>query len=116
MPLDIWSNTEKPEEVFEYVTSVDELPGAPLVYSLAQNYPNPFNPSTLIRFSIPEAGLVNIKVFNLLGEEVATLINSELSSGNYEVNFNGAKLSSGIYFYTITTNNFVDTKKMIMMK
>jgi len=60
--------------------------------------------------------LVSIKVFNLLGEEIATLVNGEFSTGNYEVSFNGANLSSGIYFYTITTDNFVATKKMMMIK
>ena len=114
MPLDVWSNSEKPEE--QSPTSVEELPGTPVEFTLEQNYPNPFNPSTLIRFSIPEQGLVSLKVFNLLGEEIATLINGELSGGNYEVNFNGSKLSSGIYFYTITTENFVATKKMMMIK
>jgi hypothetical protein len=114
-PLDIWSNSEKPEEAGP-LTSVEEIPGTPIEYALEQNYPNPFNPSTLIRFSIPEQGLVNIKVFNLLGEEIATLLNGELSRGNYEVNFDGAKLSSGVYFYTITANNFVATKKMMLIK
>jgi hypothetical protein len=115
-PQDVWTPTgQKPEE--NPPTSVEEIPGViPNAYSLEQNYPNPFNPATLIRFSIPEQGLVSIKVFNLLGEEVATLVNGELSTGNYEVSFNGAKLSSGIYFYTITTDNFVATKKMILMK
>jgi len=114
-PLDIWSNSPKPEEVGP-LTSVEEIPGTPIAYSLEQNYPNPFNPATLIRFSIPEQGLVTLKVYNLLGETVATLVNNELSSGKYEVSFNGAKLSSGIYFYTITTDNFIATKKMILMK
>lgn len=113
-PLDIWSNSEKPEE--STPTSIEELPGTPVQFTLDQNYPNPFNPATLIRFSIPEQGLVNIVVFNLLGEEVATLVNSELKTGNYEVKFDGSKLSSGIYFYRISTDNFVATKKMMMIK
>ncbi len=114
MPLDVWSNSEKPEE--DYPTSVREIQGIPQTYSLEQNYPNPFNPSTTIRFSVPELGLVTLKVFNLLGEEVATLINGELTNGTYEVDFRGSNFSSGIYFYTITANNYFDTKKMILLK
>jgi len=117
MPLDVWSNSEKPEEEKpDGWTSVREIQGIPNIYSLEQNYPNPFNPSTTIRFSIPEQGLVTLKVFNLLGEEVATLLNSELTNGTYEVDFKGANFSSGIYFYTITATNYVATKKMILLK
>ncbi|MCH7972520.1 MAG: T9SS type A sorting domain-containing protein [Bacteroidetes bacterium] len=117
MPLDIWSNSPKPEELEPVIiTSVKEIAGIPNVYSLEQNYPNPFNPATLIRFSIPEQGLVTLKVFNLLGEEIATLLNSELTNGTYEVDFNGANYSSGIYFYTIKANNYFATKKMILLK
>lgn len=117
MPLDIWSNSPKPEELEPVIiTSVKEIAGIPNVYSLEQNYPNPFNPATLIRFSIPEQGLVTLKVFNLLGEEIATLVNSELTNGTYEVDFNGANFGSGIYFYTITANNYIATKKMILLK
>jgi hypothetical protein len=115
MPLDIWSNSPKPEEG-DPLTSVEELPGAPQSYSLGQNYPNPFNPSTKIRFTIPEQGLVTLRVYNLLGEEIATLLNTEMSGGIYEVDFDGAKISSGIYFYTITANNFISTKKMLLLK
>lgn len=88
----------------------------PAVYELSQNYPNPFNPSTTIRYSIPEAGLVTVKVFNLLGQEVATLVNTQQATGAYEVNFDASLLSSGIYFYSIEVNNFTATKKMILMK
>ena len=116
MPLDVWSNSPKPEEDGPLITSVRDLPGNPNVYSLDQNYPNPFNPSTMIRFSIADAGFVTVKVYNLLGEAVATLINSELTSGSHEVDFNAANYSSGIYFYTITANNYVATKKMILLK
>ncbi len=115
MPQDIWTNGEKPEEEGP-VSSVKEIPGIPNIYSLEQNYPNPFNPATMIRFSIPEQGLVTLKVYNLLGEEIATLLNSELKNGTYEVDFNAGNYSSGIYFYTITANNYIATKKMILMK
>ena len=88
----------------------------PMTYNLAQNYPNPFNPSTKIKFSIPEAGIVTLKVFNLLGEEVATLLNSEKTAGNYEATFDASNLSSGIYFYKLEAQNFTSTKKMLLLK
>jgi Secretion system C-terminal sorting domain len=117
MPLDVWSNSEKPEETGpEGWVSVKEIPGNPQTYSLEQNFPNPFNPSTKIRFSIPEQGLVTLKVFNLLGEEIATLINTEMTVGSYEADFRGTEISSGIYFYTLTADNFISTKKMILLK
>ena len=95
---------------------IKEISGNPNVYSLNQNYPNPFNPATMVRFSIAEQGLVTLNVYNLLGEKVATLVNNELASGSYEVDFNAANYSSGIYFYTITANNYFATKKMILLK
>ncbi len=118
MPLDVWSNSPQPEEdhPMGWIDNVQEIPGNPQTYSLEQNFPNPFNPSTTIRFSVPEQGLVTLKVFNLLGEEVATLINSELTNGNYEVDFKATNFSSGIYFYTLTADNFISTKKMILLK
>jgi len=88
----------------------------PMTYDLAQNYPNPFNPSTKIKFSIPEAGIVTLKVFNLLGEEVATLLNAEKTAGNYEATFDASNLSSGIYFYKLEAQNFTSTKKMLLLK
>ncbi len=115
MPLDVWSNSPKPEEDGP-VTSIRELPNAPMVYSLGQNYPNPFNPSTKIRFSVADPGLVTLKVYNLLGQEVATLLNNEIKSGSYEVDFDAANYSSGVYFYTITANSYTATKKMILIK
>lgn len=115
VPLDVWSNTEKPEEVGP-LSTVEELPGTPGKFALEQNYPNPFNPSTMIQFSIPQAGLVSISVFNLLGEKVATIVNTELPSGNYQYSFNGSNLSSGVYFYSITANNYSATKKMLLIK
>jgi len=88
----------------------------PAQYELEQNYPNPFNPSTTIRFTVPEAGLVTLKVYNLLGQEVITLLNEEQTSGVYEVTFDAAQLPSGIYFYSINAGDFVATKKMILLK
>jgi ligand-binding sensor domain-containing protein len=92
-------------------------------FVLEQNYPNPFNPSTNIRYSIPvethrDASLqmVTLKVYDVLGKEVAILVNEEQSAGNYEVNFDASKLSSGVYFYTLTTDNFKQSKKMILLK
>jgi len=85
-------------------------------YALSQNYPNPFNPSTKINYSVGEPGFVQLKVYNVLGVEVATLINEQKIAGNYSANFNATKLSSGVYFYTITVNDFTQTRKMILEK
>ena len=88
----------------------------PLEYSLEQNYPNPFNPSTTIKYSIAEDGFVKLAVYNLLGEEVSTLVNTTQKAGRYEVNFNASQLSSGVYVYRIETVNFTASKKLILMK
>ena len=88
----------------------------PLVYSLEQNYPNPFNPSTTIKYSLSEDGFVKLSVYNLLGEEVTTLVNNEQKSGRYEVNFDASKLASGIYMYRLESNNFLSIKKLILLK
>jgi hypothetical protein len=84
--------------------------------NLDQNYPNPFNPSTKIRFSIPSNEFVTLKVYNVLGSEIVTLINDELNAGSFEVDFNASALNSGVYFYTMRTNKFTETRKMILMK
>ncbi len=96
------------------VERIDNL--LPSDYQLEQNYPNPFNPSTKIRYSIPEHSSVTLKVFNLLGEEIETLVNTEQSAGVYEATFDASNLSSGIYFYTLQTDNFSSSKKMILIK
>lgn len=85
-------------------------------YSLAQNYPNPFNPSTLIKFALPKSGKVTIKVYNSIGKEVATLVDSYKESGNYEVTFDAASLASGVYFYKMTAGEFTQTRKLLLMK
>ena len=85
-------------------------------FDLYNNYPNPFNPSTRIRFAVPEISNVKIEVYNLTGEKVTTLINEVKSAGYYEVNFNAVNIASGIYFYRIQAGDFVETKKMILLK
>lgn len=85
-------------------------------FELNQNYPNPFNPSTSIKFSVAERSNVTLKVFDMLGREVATLVNSAKEAGSYEVNFDASDLSSGLYVYTLNTGNFTSTKKMMLMK
>jgi hypothetical protein len=85
-------------------------------YKLEQNFPNPFNPSTEIMFSIASDEFVTLKVFNILGSEIVTLVNDDLNAGSYVVDFNGEGLTSGIYLYSISTNNFKSTRKMILTK
>jgi len=88
----------------------------PSEFVLYQNYPNPFNPLTTIRYEIPQTGFVTIRVYDILGREVAALVNEEKPAGSYEVIFNASQLSSGVYFYRIKTEEFVQTKKLILMK
>ena len=100
----------------------------PLSFVLEQNHPNPFNPSTKIKYSIHQSSNVVIRVFDVLGDEVATLVNEELSAGEYEVEFKSHSgegrnlpagrqgLTSGVYFYQLKTNNFIQTKKMLLLK
>jgi hypothetical protein len=89
---------------------------APVEYALEQNYPNPFNPVTTIKYNLPSKNLVTIKVYNLLGEELKTLVNEEKEAGSYEVEFNAVSLVSGIYFYSIKAGDFTAVKKMILLK
>ncbi|MFA6598842.1 MAG: choice-of-anchor J domain-containing protein, partial [Ignavibacteriaceae bacterium] len=88
----------------------------PTEYVLTQNYPNPFNPTTKISYSIPSNSNVTIKIFDALGRIVATLVNEEKTAGKYTVEFNGSNLSSGVYFYRLKAENFVDTKKLMLLK
>jgi hypothetical protein len=100
------------------VTSVDDpvLEIIPTTFSLEQNYPNPFNPSTTIEFNTAKKSFVALTVFNVMGQIVAKLINEELQKGNYRFHFDASKLSSGIYFYNLTADNFSKTHKMILLK
>ncbi len=85
-------------------------------FKLSQNYPNPFNPKTKISYSIPQTNFVIIKVYDLIGKEIATLVNEQKTIGNYEVEFDGSNLSSGIYFYKMQAGDFTDTKKLVLIK
>ena len=101
---------------FEYSDIVEIYADNPAKYSLDQNYPNPFNPNTKIEFTIPKAGKVSLKVYDIMGKKVKTLINKKMPSGSYKINFDGKALPSGVYFYTITANDFTDSKKMLLLK
>ena len=85
-------------------------------YDLSQNYPNPFNPTTNIKFTIPKSGHVSLKVFDIMGREMVSLINENLETGEYEVSLNGSNLNSGVYFYQLKAGNFVSTRRMMLIK
>ncbi len=86
------------------------------VYALFQNYPNPFNPSTTIEFDLPSKSLVSLKIFNILGEVVITLMNQELTAGKYRFNWDSRQAASGTYFYRLETGNYLETRKMILLR
>ena len=88
----------------------------PLTYKLSQNYPNPFNPTTKINFSIPKDGKVVLKIYDVSGKEVYTLVNEFKQAGNYNAIFNGSNLSSGVYFYRLNAGDFVESRRMILLK
>ena len=88
----------------------------PKEYVLKQNFPNPFNPTTVISYSLPEQKKVSIDIYNILGEKVVELVNKTQNAGNYKVNFNAGNLTSGTYIYRIKAGNFVQAKKMILIK
>lgn len=113
--LDGWVNF-RPDTV-DYSVGISQISSnVPERFSLSQNYPNPFNPSTKIAFNVPVKGYVTLKVYDALGQEVATLVNQNLSVGEYAYEFNASVLSSGIYFYTLKGENFIETKKMMLIK
>lgn len=101
---------------FEYSSTVLVENSLPSSFELSQNYPNPFNPSTVISYQVPSESKVTLKIFNLLGNEVSTLVNEVKPAGRYDVKFNASNLTSGIYFYTISTGNYNSTKKMTLIK
>ena len=100
-----------------YPSSVEgEITFSPCKYLLHQNYPNPFNPTTTIQFQIPELSFVTLKVYDVLGNEVAILVNGEKSAGSYVVEFDGSELSTGIYYYQLKSSGFIQTRKMLLLR
>jgi hypothetical protein len=102
---------------YTHLDAVEDITsGIPESYKLSQNYPNPFNPTTNIEFSLPKSGNVTLKVFNILGQEVAVLVNGNMSAGTYKVDFDASKLSSGLYIYQVEAGSFTSSKKMMLLK
>jgi hypothetical protein len=98
------------------IDGVEQIEGLPVSYQLEQNFPNPFNPTTVINYTIPKAGNVSLKVYNVIGQEVATLFNGYQEASKYQVSFNASNLASGIYIYTINAGSFTQSKKMMLIK
>jgi hypothetical protein len=116
----IWVESSSSEYLLKHhlgqgVTSVEANP-KPISFKLEQNYPNPFNPSTTIQYSLPTEGLVTLEVFDMLGKRVSTLVNQEQSSGPHQAQWNAQSISSGIYFYRLTYNTTIITKKMLFIR
>jgi hypothetical protein len=104
-------------KVDQYLTGLRQLEDViSQTLSLSQNYPNPFNPSTTIEFDLPKTSEVSLKVFNILGEEVTTLVSDMLSVGSYSYEWDASSLASGVYLYRLEAEGFVETRKMILMK
>jgi endonuclease/exonuclease/phosphatase family metal-dependent hydrolase len=101
---------------YEYLHEVSVIYCGELKFSLHQNYPNPFNPTTVIKYSVPQSTFVSLKVYNIIGEQVAILVNKYKVAGSYEVNFDGDELESSVYFYALITENQYETKKMVLLK
>ena len=105
------------QRLFDYASAGDKPPhGVPREYALYQNYPNPFNPVTTIAFDLPQATEIELKVFNLLGREVATLVDQSLDAGAHHVNFDASALPSGLYFYRLEAGTFAQTRKLVLLK
>ena len=110
-PTNVYANQEN------LVTGINQNGNeVPVLYSLSQNYPNPFNPVTNIKFTLPTGGLVKLAIFDIMGREVASLINKDMNAGIYTADFDASSLSSGVYFYKLTAGSFTDTKKMMLVK
>ena len=103
---------------WEQLTDIEEEKNydIPTTFALEQNYPNPFNPATIIKYSVPERSNVQLRIYNAIGQEVAELVNIVQQAGTYSVSFNASSLSSGVYFYSINTGTFTNTKKMLLLK
>jgi hypothetical protein len=101
---------------FSGITDVEDTDQLPQNYALDQNYPNPFNPATKITYAVPQNSFISLRVFDILGNEVQTLVNETKNAGTYTVSFDAASVPSGVYFYTLEAGNFVSTKKMVLIK
>ena len=101
---------------YEYSAAIEVDLGTPKDYNLSQNYPNPFNPSTTIKFVIPKAGKVILKIYDITGVEITELINSDYEAGYYDVELNASALASGVYIYRLQSNNFIAVKKLVVLK
>jgi len=112
-----WGDSVWVRPINEIITRIrDQKLQIPALFKLEQNFPNPFNPITIIKYEIPKTSFVSIKVYNELGNELATLVNENKSAGNYSIEFNAGNLASGIYFYTMQAGSFVETKKLVLLK
>lgn len=100
----------------DLLTDVGNEETIPTVFKLEQNYPNPFNPSTIIKFAVPERSMVLIRIYDILGSEIITLVNEEMEAGWYQKNFNAQLLASGIYLFRMEAGNYVNTKKMVLLR
>ena len=106
-----------PQSKWDFVTDIEKYElVTPNKFILLQNYPNPFNPITVIKYSVPENSYVSLKIFDVLGSELITIVSAKQPSGDYQIEFDGSKLASGIYFYTLKTEKYIETKKMILLK
>ena len=103
------SHMNKPTSSSEEINAVKE-------YALYDNFPNPFNPATTINYQLPENGFVTLKVYDILGKEVATVVNEQKTQGRYTVSFNASELASGVYIYQLRVNEYVNSKKMMLLK
>ena len=102
-------------QIESIVTAIEEnILGIPNTYELSSNYPNPFSSSTVIYYSLPESSQVNLKIYNGAGQEIETLVDKLQQAGSYEITFNADDLPGGIYFYSITANDYVSVKKMLV--
>ncbi|MBS4035407.1 MAG: T9SS type A sorting domain-containing protein [Ignavibacterium sp.] len=110
---DGWVTYSKVDSIVTHVENPGTIPNE---FTLYQNYPNPFNPTTVISYQLPVSSNVSIKVYDLLGREVSTLVEEYKQAGKYQINFNADGLSSGVYYYQLKTGNFIQTKKLIFLR
>ncbi len=109
-----WGEWDTPADIITNVEQIDS--GIPMVFSLEQNYPNPFNPATVIQYTVPQAEKVMLKIYNVLGQEVATLVNEVQNPGTYQATFDASRLASGVYIYRMQAGDFVESKRMMLIK